>query len=81
MPVQDIGLPAAADTVELPDDRAPVAEAPPRRAPLILAWMLSLAVLGALGWLAIDRRGEVMRAWPPSIRGYVALGLLNPPPR
>jgi predicted Zn finger-like uncharacterized protein len=42
---------------------------------LVLAWMLSLAVVGgAIAALGIER-DRIMSAWPPSIRGYAALGL------
>lgn len=42
-----------------------------------LAWVASLAVLGAAGYVAVTYRAAVMQAWPPSIRAYAALGLLR----
>lgn len=39
------------------------------------AWLISLAVLVALGWAAVHFRSSVERAWPPSQRAYMALGL------
>ncbi|MBS0559229.1 MAG: zinc-ribbon domain-containing protein [Proteobacteria bacterium] len=50
---------------------------PPRRGGLglLIAWVLSFVVLGALAWSAYDWRIEVMNAWPPSIRLYTLLGL------
>ncbi|MBV9736036.1 MAG: zinc-ribbon domain-containing protein [Acidisphaera sp.] len=40
-----------------------------------LGWLVSLALLGALGWAAYAYRDTVMHAWPPSQRVYSALGL------
>ena len=46
----------------------------PAKGPPVLAWSLSILVLlGVLGG-AFAYRGAVMRAWPPSIRLYSALG-------
>ena len=39
------------------------------------AWVASFLVLAAIGWSAYAWRGEIVRAWPPSERVYVALGL------
>jgi predicted Zn finger-like uncharacterized protein len=44
-----------------------------------LGWLASLVLLAALAWAAISYRGEVQRAWPPSMRLYAALGLYAPP--
>ena len=42
---------------------------------LVLAWVVSLAVVGgAIAALAIER-DRIMSAWPPSTRAYAALGL------
>jgi predicted Zn finger-like uncharacterized protein len=64
---------------------APIAANPPPRpspepgrasaAPLVAAWLLSIAALAVLGWVAVDRRNEIMAAWPPSTRAYAAIGL------
>ena len=43
----------------------------------IVAWALSLAVLGAAGWAAVSYRSDIMTAWPPSERVYTALGLIS----
>ncbi len=43
--------------------------------PLALAWLLSLAVLAAGAWLAVNRRPDVVSVWPASERAYMALGL------
>jgi hypothetical protein len=43
-----------------------------------LAWLLTIAVLAGLGWAAVDRRAAIMKAWPPSIRAYLAIGLAAP---
>jgi predicted Zn finger-like uncharacterized protein len=62
-----------------PEPLVPPAEPPRRsRAPLVAAWLLSIAVLAALGWAAIDRRADIMAAWPPSTRAYAAIGLATP---
>ena len=42
---------------------------------LAVAWMLTLAVLGGLGWLAVTQRAALIKAWPPSERAYIAFGL------
>ncbi len=47
---------------------------------LVLAWVLSLALLGGAGWAAFAYRAEVMEAWPPSIRLYEALGMADRAP-
>lgn len=42
---------------------------------LLLAWVLSLAVLGAAGWGAIAYRSAVIEAWPASTHLYALFGL------
>jgi predicted Zn finger-like uncharacterized protein len=61
---------------EPPDDDDDDDE-PPRPGGLrvVLAWSLSLLVLAGLAVAAVQWRGQVMAAWPPSERLYVALGL------
>jgi predicted Zn finger-like uncharacterized protein len=44
-------------------------------APVVVAWVASVAVLLLLAWAAYTWRSEVMDAWPPSQRLYAALGL------
>lgn len=44
-----------------------------------VGWLGSLVVLTALVWAAIAYRGEVQRAWPPSIRLYTVLGMRAAP--
>lgn len=81
-------LAAAATTVSPADaDRAgPQAEtvargteaaaAEPRgSATLLLAWVLSVAVLGGAAWAAIAHRAAVIDAWPASSRLYALFGL------
>lgn len=41
----------------------------------VVAWVLSVLVLVGLGAAAVQWRTQVMAAWPPSQRVYVALGL------
>ncbi len=51
---------------------------PPRRTPAAVVatlWVLSLALLGGLGWGFVSYRQPIMQAWPPSARLYAALGL------
>jgi hypothetical protein len=43
--------------------------------PLVVAWALTIALVGAGGWGAYEYRGKVIQAWPPSQRAYAALGL------
>lgn len=64
----------------LPDQVGPqisLQSSPTRRIsiPLMAAWVLSLVVLIAIGWTAIDHRAAIMAAWPPSTRAYAAVGL------
>ena len=42
---------------------------------LSIAWALSVIVLLAAMWGAYAGRDAIMRAWPPSVRAYAALGL------
>jgi hypothetical protein len=42
---------------------------------VLLAWLLSLAVLGGVVGAAYVERGEVMRRWPPAQRVYELVGL------
>jgi predicted Zn finger-like uncharacterized protein len=59
-----------------PSPIEPVAADPPRGgAALVLAWLLSLAVLGGAGYAAFLYRAEIMEAWPPATRLFAALGL------
>lgn len=46
----------------------------------VLAWLLSLAVLGAGAWAGVTYRDKVMAAWPASERLYAALGMDRPAP-
>ena len=68
---------------DIPIPRPPVLPPPPPkpRVPLllVLAWVVSLAVVGgAIAGLYAGRE-RVMRVWPPSIRAYAALGLAGQP--
>ena len=42
---------------------------------LIAGWAVSIAAVAGLLWAAVAWRSDVMRAWPPSERLYMALGL------
>ena len=71
---------AAPEPVANPDTGSIEESVPPVRRsalPLALAWLLTGAVLGALAWLAVDRRGVIVEAWPPSVRAYVLLDRLT----
>jgi predicted Zn finger-like uncharacterized protein len=48
---------------------------PPRLAALAAAWVLSLVVVGSLGWGVYHWRSDVMTLWPPSQRAFGALGV------
>ena len=39
-------------------------------AALAIAWLASLAILGAAGWAAVAWRAAIMQAWEPAKRGY-----------
>ena len=60
---------SAMDRLALPSAR------PPSRFRLRLAWLLSLALLGLLGWAAYEWRTQIVAAWPPSARVYAAFGM------
>ena len=64
-----------------PADAPIVAEAPPGRTGWLLpiAWCLSIAILAGLAWLAVDRRAQLIQAWPPIERAYIAVGLTPRP--
>ena len=69
--------PAFERPIEVAPAQASDAPEPVRgRALVTLGWLLSFAVLGALGWLAVTRRADVMHAWPPSERAYALLRLV-----
>jgi predicted Zn finger-like uncharacterized protein len=59
----------------LPPSRAPASESPRGTAMLAVAWLLSLALVGAGAWAALTYRAEITEAWPPAARLYQALGL------
>ena len=54
---------------------------PARRGPvlLVLAWVLSLAIVAAALAALYVGRERVMQVWPPSVRAYAALGLAPRP--
>jgi len=65
-----------ADHATVDDDEA--LAAPPRVAPWIAAWVLSLVLLGAAGWAGYHWRDDVIRLWPASERLYAVLGPKGP---
>lgn len=49
---------------------------------LVMAWVVSIAVLGTAGWAMVHYREPLMAAWPPSQRLFAAIGLASvSPPR
>jgi predicted Zn finger-like uncharacterized protein len=70
--------------IRTPRRRSPIE--PPLRRPeerrsqrtnvlLVLGWLVSIGVLVGLGWAMVVWRAEVVEAWPPAARLYMALGL------
>jgi predicted Zn finger-like uncharacterized protein len=55
---------------------APLVDPPPQppRGPLILAWLISLAVLGGLGWALWRYRAAIVESFPPAARLYELFG-------
>jgi len=49
---------------------------PAGRAKVVMAWLLSVAALAALGWAGYAYRADLIAAWPPITRLYALLGLL-----
>ena len=68
---------------DIPIPRPPVLPTAPPKPPgsvlLVLAWVVSLIVVGsAIAGLYVGRE-RVMATWPPSIRAYALLGLVGHP--
>jgi predicted Zn finger-like uncharacterized protein len=59
----------------VPDDPAYQVTERRSRPGVLLGWVASVLVWGLVIWAAYAYRAEVMSAWPPSQRLYVALGL------
>ncbi len=55
-------------------EKEPVPRAGPRLA-VVAGWVVSLAVLAAMGWGFVVWRAAIQRAWPASARAYAVLGL------
>ncbi|WP_158287557.1 zinc-ribbon domain-containing protein [Falsiroseomonas bella] len=53
----------------------PPPDSPRGGLPLVLAWLLSLAILGGAGWATWHYHAEIVAAWPPAERLYQALGV------
>lgn len=80
--------PAAAPRVDLTPSAPPLFPRSPlpaldlkSRQAVAAGWAASLLLLAVLAWSAIAWRANVVRAWPPSERLYVAVGLLPRPAR
>lgn len=60
-----------------PDHHSPIEpeEALPDRLRLLLAWLLSIAVIGGACLAAYLWRAEIMQAWPPTRHLFATLGL------
>ncbi len=92
LPAAPIIVETAATGLRAPErtEQLPVSEAGPMPPPqhrlratmqivmVLLAWIASLGMAGASGYLAISQRARVMTAWAPSVRAYQALGLVQP---
>ena len=71
----------AAEPIRRPEPQWPFVNATPPSRPeprpkgLMVAWVASIALLGAVVAGAYARRDAVMEAWPPSQRVYAAFGL------
>lgn len=83
-PAEPVSAPEEPDLPAPPAEPPPPLVAPPpdrpavvRRSepPVLAGWVVSVLLLGGLGWAAVTWRGDVMRMWPPSERAYAALGL------
>ncbi len=55
----------------------PGPDKPPARAGVVASWVASFAVLGMMGWSAVNWRVSIMQAWPAATRVYVALGYVK----
>ncbi|HEV7264900.1 MAG TPA: zinc-ribbon domain-containing protein [Falsiroseomonas sp.] len=58
-----------------PPDRPPPEDPPHSAAGVALAWLLSLALVGAAGWATWRYHAEITAFWPPVARLYQALGV------
>ncbi len=58
-----------------PDDDEEIPTVRYHRGGIAAAWVLSLLLVGSLGFGAVLWRSQVMAAWPASQRAYLALGL------
>lgn len=59
------------------------APGPARQAPVTslgIGWLVTACVLVLAGWAAVEYRGPIARAWPPSLWVYNALDLRVAPP-
>ena len=88
-PAADIEIPITAPAEVAATPEPYVAPAPPAAPSVLvetraragggiapaLAWLVSLAVLGAAGWSAIQWRDAIIQAWPASQRLYQWIGL------
>lgn len=63
-----------------PDSDPPPLMASRPRVGLWAAWILTFLVIAVAAWVAVSYRGDVMHAWPPSTRGYAALGFSTSAP-
>ncbi len=69
--------PASPPPAPEPPPRERLVEPPPEppRGPLMLAWLVSLAVLAGIGWALWRYREAVMDAFPPAARLYALFGV------
>ncbi|MBR0669063.1 hypothetical protein GXW71_32235 [Roseomonas hellenica] len=58
-----------------PAEPAPPPPAPVRRTGLLVAWLVTVAVIVGTVVGVVTRRDDLVRAWPPAERAYRAVGL------
>lgn len=58
-----------------PPHRLPEPEPPRAAGGVVLAWLLSFALIAAAGWATYTFHAEITAAWPPAARLYQALGI------
>jgi predicted Zn finger-like uncharacterized protein len=73
-PPDDSRLPAGISLSTDAPIRRRLPSEPPRMSALVAAWVLSLVVVGSLGWGVWHWRDDVMTIWPPSQRAFGVVG-------
>ena len=55
----------------------PAPDKPAARAIVLAGWVASFALLGVMGWSAVNWRVPIMQVWPAATRVYAALGYVK----